>query len=284
MIKIITDSSANISQEEAQKLGITVLPLGVSFGTQAYRDGVDIDIEGFYKKLSSSGEFPHTSQPSREQLHELFERESKSADEVLVLFIAEVLSGTQELARRVVQEDGFSNVCVYNTRATTAVLRILVLEALKNADKPMAEVVKILDELRPRIRLFAALDTLEYLRKGGRLSGTATFLGNILKIKPVIYFTQECEVKVYSKQIGFTLALKHLCDRAAAEQWDLSQPIYYLYTHEDANCNAMIEKLAIDKEVKARGEKVNICPVIGTHIGPRAAGIVFVSTSPKLKI
>lgn len=274
MIKIITDSSANISQEEAKSLGITVLPLGVSFGTEAFRDGVDLSAEQFYKKLSSSKEFPHTSQPSREELVELFTRESAGADDVLVMFIADVLSGTQKLARQVVEEKKLSNVHVYNTRSTTAVLRMLVLEALKNADKPIKEVIAILDELRPRIRLYAALDTLEFLRKGGRLSGAASFIGNVLKIKPVIYFTGECEVKVCSKQIGYSLALKRLCEEATKEEIDQTQPIYYLYTGDDTNCNAMIEKLALPNEIKAQGEKVNICPVIGTHIGPRAAGIV----------
>ncbi len=281
MLRIITDSSANISQEEAAKLGITVLPLGVSFGTESFRDGVDMNTDGFYSKLASSKEFPHTSQPSREELHDLFARESAGGDEVLALFIADVLSGTQKLAAKVAKEDGFSNVFVYDTRSTTAVLRILVLEALKNADKSAKEVMAILDELRPRIRLLAALDTLEYLKKGGRLSGTATFIGNVLKIKPVIYFTEICEVKVYSKQIGFALALKHLCDAVRADKIDASQPIYYLYTRDDDNCNAMIEKLSLPQKMKSAGEKVNICPVIGTHIGPRAAGIVFVEKRKK---
>lgn len=281
MIKIITDSSANISQEEAQKLGITVMPLGVSFGTEVYLDGVDLSTEEFYKKLTSSKEFPHTSQPSREEIEELFEKESKGADEVLVMFLAKALSGTHALAEKVAQEGNFKNVHVYDTKATTAVLRILVLEALKNAEKPVEEVIAVLDELRPRIKLYAALDTLEFLKRGGRLSGTATFIGNVLKIKPIIYFTDVCEVKIASKQIGMTLALKGLAEKVKSGNLDSSRPIYYLYTKEDANCDSMIEKLKITSGQKASGEKINICPVIGTHIGPRAAGIVFVEKSAK---
>ncbi len=284
MIKIITDSSANISQEEAKELGITVLPLGVSFGAEAYLDGKDLSTDEFYEKLTSSKEFPHTSQLSREELQELFERESKNADEVIVMFLAKCLSGTHALAQKVAQEGNFANVHVYDTRATTAVLRILVCEAVKNAEKPVDEVIAILDELRPRIKLYAALDTLEYLKKGGRLSGTATFIGNVLKIKPVIYFTDECEVKIASKQIGFTLALKSLAEKVKSGALDGSQPIYYLYTKEDANCNAMIEKLKLTAKEKAAGQKINICPVIGTHIGPRAAGIVFVESKKSQKI
>ena len=278
MIKIITDSSANISVEEAQRLGITVLPLGVNFGTQSYLDGVTLSTDEFYAKLSSEREFPKTSQPSYGELKELFARESAGADEVLVMFIASALSGTQELARRVVKEGDFSNVFVYDTRATTAVLRILVLEALKHAQKRAVEVMAILDGLRPRIKLFAALDTLEYLKKGGRLSGTASFIGNVLKIKPVIVLTDKGEVMVHSKQIGMSLALKNLCGKLSGKKLDGEQPLYFIYTKDDTNCNAMIEKLPLDGGQKAGGEKLNICPVIGTHIGPRATGIVFVES------
>lgn len=276
MIKIITDSSANISVDEAQRLGITVLPLGVNFGTEAYRDGVTLSIDEFYSKLSSSKEFPKTSQPSREELADLFAKESAQADEVLVMFISSALSGTHNLARQVVKEGNFTNVSVYDTHATTVVLRILVLEALRHANKKASEVMAILDELRPRIKLYAALDTLEYLKKGGRLSSTASFIGNVLKIKPIIVLTDGGEVKVYSKQIGMSLALKNLCDKLSGKNPDEDQPIYYIFTNDDTNCNAMIKKLPLTDGQKARGEKLNICPVIGAHIGPRATGIVFV--------
>ena len=276
MIKIITDSSANISQEEAKALGITVLPLGVSFGTEEYQDGVNLSTDEFYAKLSASKELPHTSQPSREVLKELFDKESASSDEVLVMLIAGVLSGTHSLACNVVEEEGYKNVHVYNTRATTAVLRTMVLEAVKNAAKPVSEVITILDNLRPRIKLYAVLDTLEYLKKGGRLSGTVTFIGNVLKIKPLIAFSDECEVKIASKQIGMTFGLRSLAEKVKSEKVDTDYPIYYLYTQIDSNCNEMIERLKLSEKAKAVGEKINICPVIGTHIGPKAAGIVFV--------
>ena len=281
MLKIITDSSANISQEEAKALGITVLPLGVNFAAEAYRDGINLSIDDFYAKLSSSKEFPKTSQPSRGELEELFVKESKQADEVLVMFISGALSGTHALACRVAKECKLSNVFVYNTCATTAVLRILVLEAVKHVLKSAREVMAILDGLRPRIKLFAVVDTLEYLKKGGRLSGTASFIGNILKIKPTICHTETGEVKISSKQIGMGSAIRNLCESVKGKVLDEEQPVYYLYTKDDANCNAMIEKLPLGGEQKSKGEKINICPVIGTHIGPRAAGIVFVERAAK---
>jgi DegV family protein with EDD domain len=132
-------------------------------------------------------------------------------------------------------------------------------------------VIKILDDLRPRIKLFAALDTLEYLQKGGRLSSGVALIGNILKIKPIITHDERSNVKMVAKHIGMPLALRALADKVNVKKIDTSKPVYLLYTMDDKNCDAMVSKLKIDF-----GEKINICSVIGAHIGPCAAGIVYV--------
>jgi DegV family protein with EDD domain len=271
MIKIITDSSSNISQQEAASLGITVMPMTVMFGTQEYKDGVDISTEEFYEKLTGEKVFPHTSQLSDEEFMQVFTEACKSGDEVLVMPITAALSGTYARAKKVAEESGFSNLHVYETGATTAILKVMVLEAVQNRDKSVEEVIKILDELRPKIKLFAALDTLEYLQKGGRLSQGAALIGNLLKVKPIITHDNKSNVKLISKQIGFHLAIKSLAEKVDVSKIDRSKPVYLLYTMDATNCNNLATKLKIDF-----GEKINICPVIGAHIGPRAAGIVYV--------
>jgi DegV family protein with EDD domain len=269
MLKIITDSSSNISQDEAKELGITVMPMSISFGTEQFKDGTTIFAEDFYEKLTTTKEFPHTSQLSEHEFEEAFEKASADGDEVLVMLITSALSGTYNLAEKVSQK--FPKVHVYDSHSTTAILKVMVLEAVKNRDKSVEEVITILNNLRPRIKLFAALDTLEYLSKGGRLSRSTAIIGNLLKIKPIITHDECSNVKLISKAIGFNLAIKHLADRVNVKTVDLSYPIYYLYTKDDTNCNSMIAKLKL-----SGGEKMNICPVIGAHIGPGAAGIVYV--------
>jgi DegV family protein with EDD domain len=271
MIKIITDSSSNISQQEAKKLGITVMPMTVMFGTEEYKDGVDITAEAFYNKLVSSDVFPHTSQLSEVEFAETFKKACEGGDEVLVMPITAALSGTYNLAKRVAEECGYSNLHVYETGATTAILRVMVLEAVANRDKSVEEVIAILDELRPRIKLFAALDTLEYLQKGGRLSYGAALIGNILKIKPIITHDEKSNVKLIAKHIGFPLALRCLAEKVDIKKIDYDKPVYLLYTMDDTNCNNLVAKLKL-----TCGEKLNISPVIGAHIGPKAAGIVYV--------
>lgn len=274
MIRIITDSSANISQAEAQRLGITVMPLTVIFGQQAYRDGVDVDETGFYGKLTSSREFPHTSQLCETQLEEAFRKASAGGDGVLFLPLASALSGTCPLARKVAEK--FENVTVYDCNATTAILKIMVLEAVKNADKTVEEVTAILEKLRPRVKLYAVLDTLEYLQKGGRLARSSALIGEFLKVKPMITIDTDGQVRLVGKSLGMHLALKNLVGKINVGKIDETMPLYFLYTMNDGACDSMTEKLRLPETLRRNGEKINVCPVIGAHIGPGAAGIVYV--------
>lgn len=269
MIAIITDSSSNITQQEAAQLGITVMPLTIIFGDKEYRDGIDIDSNKFYDMLIKSKEFPHTSQLSEAQIEEAVESALKRFDSVLIMPIAAALSGSHERCARIAAK--YNNVHVYDTRCTTVMLKILVMEAVKNADKSVQEVIKILDGLRPKIKLWAALDTLEYLGKGGRMSKTVATLGTVLKIKPVITINMEGEVELISKQVGMSKGISHIAKLVDIKKIDYSRPVFSIYTMNDENSLTLIEKIGIKCS-----DKDNICPVIGTHIGPNAAGIVYV--------
>lgn len=268
MIKIITDSSANISQEEAKKLNIKVMPLTVIFGSEEYQDGVNLDCAEFYEKMASSKDFPHTAQLTEEQIESAVKEVQGEADEVLIMPIASVLSGTFERCKAVAAR--YEKVYAYDTRCTTVMLKLMITEALKNADKSAVEVMKILDGLRPKLKIYAALDTLENLKKGGRLSGAAAFIGTMLKIKPVITFSVDGKVEVISKQFGINKGINYIVQTLDKDKIDFEKPVYLIYTADDKNSETLISKLNIPYT-----EKINICPVIGTHIGVAAAGIVF---------
>ena len=268
MIKIITDSSSNITQSEAEKLGITVLPLTITFGTEEYRDGVDIDSDAFYEKMSQSRELPHTSQLTEEQIANAIEEALKEADEVLIMPIASVLSGSYERCKAVAAR--YDNVYAYDTKCTTVMLKLMVTEALKLRDKSVAEVVAMLDGLRPKLRIYACLDTLENLRKGGRLSNFTAVIGAVLKIKPVITFGLDGKVEMISKQFGMNKGLSYVTSLVDKDKIDFTKPVYFIYTGDESNSAALFSRLGVEYS-----EKLNICPVIGTHIGARAAGVVF---------
>lgn len=268
MIKIITDSSSNISQEEAKAWGITVIPLTISFGNEEFRDGVDIKEDEFYLRLTSQKEFPHTSQLSEELIKAACEEGLKEADEVLILPLAAALSGSYERACNVASK--YKNVYVHDTKATTVMLKMLVLEALQNKEKSAEEVIDILYDYRPRLRIYAALNTLEYLRKGGRLSSATALIGSVLKIKPVITFDGEGGVQLISKQFGFNKAINYIAETVDKSKIDFTKPIYRIYTMNGEHSEMLFEKLEVTPT-----EVSNICPVIGCHIGPEAAGFVY---------
>lgn len=269
MIAIITDSSSNITQAEARELGITVLPLTIVFGMNEYRDGIDIDSAEFYRKLTTEKDFPHTAQLTEEQIEKAVNAAKANADEVLILPIASALSGSYDRCIKIAQKH--DNVYVYDCKCTTVMLKMLTLIAVKNAQKSAKEVMQILAEYRPRIKLYAALNTLEYLGKGGRISKATATLGNVLKIKPVVTVNGKGEIELVSKQFGINKGISYIADQVKKDEIDYNEPVIAIYSMTQENSNKLIEKTG------AKCSEVSeICAVIATHIGPHAAGFVYV--------
>lgn len=273
MFKIIADSSANISQEEAKELGIKILPLGISFEDEEYLDDINISIDEFYEKLTTTGIFPKTSQLSMETLENVYEEARKNNEKVLLILLSSKLSGTYNCANLVKNNGNYDNVFVYDSKGATALNRILVDVALRNQDKEPEEVIKILDEVRDNIELYAGLNTLEYLYKGGRLSKSKAVIGNMLNLKPILTILKDGSLDVKAKAIGFNNVIKtinNLVEKAGGI--DENYPVYFLYAKDDKNGKKLQECYGNIKNSKL----LNLCSVIGCHIGPGVAGIVFV--------
>lgn len=268
MVSVITDSSSNLSREEGLKAGVTVIPLTIIFGNEEFKDGVDLDCSDFYEKLTGSKEFPHTSQLTEQQIEEAVEKAEKEGDEVLIMPISSALSASYERCLQVAKR--YNNVYVYDTKCTTVMLKMLVLEAVSLKELPAEEVIKRLDVLRSKIKLYAIPDTLEYLRRGGRISKAAAKLGGILKLKPVITVNPKGELEVVSKQFGLNKGIKYIAEIVDKSKIDYSRPVYLLYSMDDKNSVALSAKIGAEYS-----EKVNLCPVIGAHFGPYGAGFVY---------
>ncbi len=267
MLQIITDSSAEFTEEEAKELGIQIVPLTVVFGNTAYREGIDMPKDEFYEKLKE--DFPHTSMPSTDDFTQAYIK--TGGEETLVILISSALSGTVNTARLAARDGGFSKVHVYDSLCVTAMLRILVETACKNRDKSAEEVIAILDELRPRIRLDACLDTLDYLYKGGRVKKTVAIIGGLLGIKPLIEIRKDGTVGMSGKAHGQKRALKSLAERYGSAKVDSEYPVYFLQTDTDVPTRSVMDMLGLSENRIFR-----ICCSVGSHIGPNAAGLVYV--------
>lgn len=186
-IAIVTDSTADIPQELAQSLGITVIPLTVNFGMQQYRDGIDIQSEQFYQMLASANPLPTTSQPSPAEFQELYERLLRDHDAVISIHLSAGLSGTLSSASAA-QEMVQGEVHLVDSRSISLGIGALVAEAIELVKQGLeaAEIAERLLAARDQIEVLFTLDTLEYLHKGGRIGRVQAVMGSLLNIKPIV--------------------------------------------------------------------------------------------------
>lgn len=277
-IKIITDSASDITQEEANKLGINVIPLQVRFDEEEYLDGINLSSKEFYDKLIEQDTLPKTSQVTPFRYQEEFERLTKNGDSLIVITLSSKLSNTYNSAV-LASYDFMDKVYVVDSLNATAGERVLALYAKRLIDKGLdiKDIVEKLNSVKSKIKLLAIVDTLEYLKKGGRISKATAFAGELFNIKPVISLI-DGEVKLVGKARGSRKAnnlLHELIEKSGGI--DFSMPYTTLYS---GLSDAMLKKYIEDEKELWEGNTKDV-PIqtvgstIGTHVGPGAIGVVF---------
>lgn len=277
-ITIITDSASDISQNNNK--GVTVLPMTITFGEENYEDGVSLTPDSFYMKLIESSALPKTSQVSPYAFGQAYENSLKSADYVIVITLSSKLSGTYQSAC-IAAEDYDGRVFVIDSENVTVGEQILIDYALSLIDKGIEvnTIVSQLNTIKKRIRLVALLDTLEYLKKGGRISSGAAFLGNVLSIKPVIAIV-DGEVSFLGKARGSKQGNNFLIQQVDTYGGiDYSLPVLLGYT----GCSTVLmDKYIKDSSSLWEGripvpDIIQVGATIGTHIGPGGIAVAFFS-------
>ena len=188
-VRIVTDSTSDLPRDVVEELGITVVPLNVHFDMDTYRDGVDIDAEEFYKRLITSSTLPKTSAPAPGVFIDSYRKLAGETEAIVSIHISSKLSGTYESAQAA-QRDlaGECKIEVINSESVSMGLGLLAITAAKaaKAGATAEEIVKFVRESIPRVHLVGALDTLEFLAKGGRVGKASAWIGSLLSIKPLI--------------------------------------------------------------------------------------------------
>ncbi|MDO4345493.1 MAG: DegV family protein [Eubacteriales bacterium] len=277
-IRIVTDSAADYSAQEIERRKITCIPMAISFGEEQYLDGVDITKEEFYEKLTSSEEFPKTSQPAPTAFINCFEEAKAAGDTVIAVLISGALSGTIQSALLAKDMVEYENIYIIDSKTATLGMRMLVDRAviLREKGMPAEQIVAELEALKSRVSLYAGLDTLEYLYKGGRLSKSQASIGNLVNLKPLITISEEGTVELFGKQIGIRHAYKQLAKTVEEAAPDPDYPVYFLYSYDKKNCAGFIQYLQ-KKGMEFGAPKIRgIGPTIGSHIGVGAFAIVYV--------
>ena len=266
-VKIIADSLGDVPADVVKELGITVIPIQVLFGTECFRDGVDLTSEQFYEKLVRSKVLPTTAVPSLGTFAEIYDQVAKNADDILVLTISHKLSATYDTAVHAVEiMKKKARVKVINTTKVLMAEGLIVIEAAKAAKSgaSMDELIRIVEQAMPRIDIRMAFDTLEYLKRGGRIGAAQAFLGSMLKVNPVLTL-KDGEAHPVARERSRTKAMDHLYNFA------ISYSKVDAFAIEDATTPVEADALAERIKAKFPGKPMyrsKVSPVLGAHVGP----------------
>lgn len=274
-VRIIVDSSTNVSEKYREK--IQFVPLTVRFGDREYLDGVEISKHQFYEMLVESDVLPTTSQATPAAFAEYLESVASAGDSAVVITLSSKLSGTYQSA--VLAAEDYPNIYVVDSQSVAIGTGVLAQYAVELAQQGMGaeEIAQVLTQQREKVCVVALLDTLEYLKKGGRISKTVAFAGGMLNIKPVVTI-QDGAVALIGKARGSRNGNNLLVEKIReAGGVDFERPVLLGYT---GLSSALLEKYVDDSKAlwADHVDKLDgclLCSVIGTHAGPGAVAVAF---------
>ena len=281
MVRIVTDSAADFSPAELEQKNIICIPLKVLFGGEEYEENINLSKDQFYEKLLAFEGFPKTSQAAPAVLAGLFEEAKAEGDEIIYFTLSSALSGTWQSAMFIKEDMGYDKAFVVDSRNATGGQRMLVEQAVRLRDqgKCAADIVAEVEALRERIVLYACINTLEYLYRGGRISHLSYALGTLAQIKPIIHVDHAGRVDIPAKAMGMRKGMEHLCKQADAKTPDPEYPLYVMYTNDRSVAETLAVRLAEHGQAVHPDNIIQVGAAIGSHVGPAACGLVYVGKS-----
>jgi len=275
-VRIITDSTADISPQVAAEFGIRIMPLYVHFGNEVYRDGIDLKPDEFYPRLVANKTLPTTSTVAPVEFAQICDELSKETNEILAITLSSKLSATYDVALqgRDLRKDKKCRVEVLDSKLFSMALGLVVIGAARQAREgaSLDDVVESAKGLYSRIHVRMTFDTLEYVRKGGRIGAAEAFMGRMLDVKPILTLKDGMATPVVRKRTR-AKAIEYLRKFVAGFHDIAELAVAYTTTPEDAV--GLINDLD-DVFPKERVYLSVIGPVLGTHLGPGALGIAVV--------
>ncbi|MFE5319661.1 DegV family protein [Paenibacillus sp. NPDC056579] len=272
-VRVVTDSTADIPAALREALNIELVPLKVHFGTETFKDSVDMGPEQFFEKLVSFSSLPTTSQPSPVEFTETYKR---LADEyggpIISIHLSSRMSGTYQsalLAQSMLE--GEADLHVIDSKTASYGIGMMAVAAAEAAQqgKSKEEILEMIEAIRRDEKMYFLVDTLEYLQKGGRIGRAAALLGSLLNIKPILSISEEGEVYSIDKVRGHKKAMARIIELLKADFGD--KPIHVTVAHANHMANAEeLSSLILQSFNVASIGYASIGPVIGTHSGPGA--------------
>lgn len=274
-VTIVTDSTAYLPKEICEQYHIHVVPNVVNWGTKTYRDGVDIGATEFFERLKVDPVHPTTSVASPGEFREVYEKAAAAGETVLGIHLSSLLSGTYATAMQVTSLIT-KPVEVLDTQAAAMALGFIVLDAARaaQAGKSMAEVKQAAQNAMPKVGMLFTVETLEYLRRGGRIGGAAAFVGGLLDMKPILELRNgrvEPVERVRTKKKAMDRILDLMADRMQGRQ-----PVRLATLHAATPAEAKALAEAAQKRFGATEVIYSeISPTVATHTGPGTVGLAY---------
>jgi len=277
-VKVVTDSLADIPSLLMRGLDITIIPCTVHFGERSYRDKMDLTTADFYRLLASSPKLPTTSNPSPGAFEEIFRKLAQTTDQILAVHISSKLSGTWNAARLAAQsvmQDLPVKIAVVDSQQLSMAQGWLVILGARLAaqGKSLDEIVKQVEAARGNARIIAMLDTLEHAQRSGRLGKSAVKVGAMLNVKPLLSLTSGEVVPIGAARTQHS-ALERLTEIALEKGQSEEIAIVHCYTEVLAR---RLKRLLMEHVPEERITVVETGPVSGTHVGPGAICIAWLS-------
>jgi len=273
-VKIVTDSLSDITDDLAQELGVTVVPLYVRFGEEVFRDRVEITTDEFYYKLVHGDTFPTTTQPPPGDFIDVYKKLARETDEILVITVSGKLSGTyQSAAQAKDMIEGKCRIEVIDALSVAMGFGLIVIAAAKaaKAGAKLDELADLVRKAMPRSHLIAYFDTLKYLAKGGRIGKAQGLLGAMLSIKPILT-TKEGEMAPLTRVRSLAAGMDYLYNSAAGTSRIEAIAVEHATTPDEAD--KLVERLN-SVFPKERIYRSTISPVVGTYAGPNAIALTI---------
>jgi DegV family protein with EDD domain len=275
-IIVVTDSSAYIPEIAQEGLNISVIPLWLIWNDERFRDGVDIDPQTFYDRLKKSNTLPTSSQPSAKEFDVFFRQIAEECDAIASVLVSSKISGTVACAQTALSEFPEFPIRIVDALSSSMGLGFVVLAAARAAaaGEKLDEVIAAAEEMRDKVQLLFVVDTLEYLHRGGRITGTKRLLGTALRIKPLLQFKDgliqslsQARTKSKAFELLLQITKERLGDKRMAEAAivDIDNP-------KDGD---VVAKSVMERFGPATLHRAEVSPVVGTHVGPGAIGIAF---------
>ena len=277
-VVVYADSTCDLSEELIMEHNIGIIPLYVTFGEEIFKDKLEINPDILYKKVEQKGIMPKTSAAPMGDYYEVFKQELDKGNEVVFFSIGSTLSSSINNARTAAEELDASKILVIDSLNLSTGIGLQVLKAAKFAKegKTLAEIKTEIEKITPNVRSKFAVDSLEYLHKGGRCSGASRLFGTLLQIKPVIEVQQSGKLDVLTKCKGKKKALNVMLDDIIANK-DRVDLDYIMITHTCADDEAVMLQAKLKEEFPSATVAITTAGcVISSHCGKGTIGILYI--------